>query len=203
MKENYQVFNLEDFEPGRKWEIYRGDSFLNQSSYISKTPEGKAWEKEKEVLGNYFSQNRKTSFMVHSYTEIPGRDKIEIRPPEPIYLPAKGIPIRLFFWAYSDNLDMTAKLILGQEKSKDVFIDLGSLKFQGWRRIEVKIAIPPKNIRLIQSLQIPMKLKGIRFQSSPFQKKGAYFFYLDQMSVLLDTSGAFYPGSEIKDNWGD
>jgi len=198
----YRFFLLEDFESETPWGIYRGDSFLNETSFVAKTPKGEAWDREGEILaflrqkssGNY-------SFSVHSYVEIPGKEKIEIRPKEPIYIPL-GIPIRLFYWAYAENLPMSLTLILSQEKSKDLHIPIGNLQFEGWRRVEIPLSIPPRNIRLIQSLQIPLRIRGIRVQSSPKQNKGGYFFYLDRISILLDTSSTLYPGSEVLDNWG-
>lgn len=198
----YKIFLIDSFEMNIPWKIFRGDSFLNQTEFISKTPSSPAWEKEKSLLSKYFPTSFDYSFMIHSFIENPGNERIEIQPNAPIYFP-EGIPIRLFFWVYSENVDMTGKLILSQEKSKDLYIDLGSFKFEGWRRIEATIQLPAKNIRLVQSLQIPLKVKGIRFSSSSFQKKGPFFLYLDQMTVLLETSSSSYPGAEIKDNWGD
>ncbi|WCL48154.1 flagellar filament outer layer protein FlaA [Leptospira sp. GIMC2001] len=199
---SYQLFLIDSFERQNPWEIFRGNSFLNHTEFISKKPENEAYTKESAFFKNLFPLTNKYSFMIHSYVEQPGIDKVEIRPKSAIYFPL-GIPIRLIFWVYSENVDMTAKLILEQKKSSDIYLDLGSLKFEGWRRLEVKLNIPPKNLRLIQSLQIPLQLKGIRLSSSPFQQKGPFFIYLDQMTLLLETSVVTYPGSEVKDNWGD
>jgi hypothetical protein len=201
-KKTYQIFLIDDFDSQRPWKIFRGDAFLNNTAFISKIPAGPAWEREKKVLSPWLSQGKEYSFMIHSFIEIPGKEKVEIRPQEPITFP-DGVPVRLFFWAYAENVSMSAKLILKQEKSKDLMIDIGDFGFEGWRRIEIPIRIPARNVRLIQSLQIPFQLKGIRISSRPHQKKGPFFIYIDQMSVLLDTSQAKYPGSEIKDNWGD
>jgi hypothetical protein len=194
---------ISSFEGDSPWEIYRGVSFLNHWEFTGKLPENLAFETEKEMLLSQFpNTNFQYSYMIHSFVENPGIDKLEIRPKENLFIDG-GIPIRLFLWVYSENFDFTANLIFEQEKSGDVVLPIGSLKFQGWRRMEVPLSFPPKNLRLLRSLQIPIRLKGIRFISSPFQKKGPYFFYLDNLYILLDRSGSAYPGSEVKDNWGN
>lgn len=202
-RENYTLTYVEPFDSERPWHIYRGDSFLNHTSFIAKTPSGEAWDLECSVLKNFSNFSGKYSFMVHSFVEIPGKDKIEIQPKEPIFLPISGIPIRLVFWAYSENLPMSLTLILSQEKSKNLYISIGNLNWEGWRRVEVPLSIPYTNVRLIQSRQIPLRIHGIRIQSSPKQEKGPFFFYLDQMYMVLDTSRSFYPGSDVLDNWGN
>jgi hypothetical protein len=201
-RSTYKLFLIDSFENQNPWKIYRGNSFLNQTEFIAKTPESSAFLAESNLLVKNENFDTKKSFMIHSFIELPGIDKVEIRPEAPIFLP-DGIPIRLQFWAYSENVDMTIKLIIEQKKSSDLIMEIGNLKFDGWKRIEAKLQIPSKNIRLVQSLQIPLKIKAIRFHSAPHQKKGPFFVYLDQMTVLLETSTAIYSGSEIKDNWGD
>ena len=168
---------------------------------ITKTWPSTWFSRGKSYIKNVEQDVSIRKFMLKNFKEA-GIDKVEIRPQAPIYLPS-GIPIRIQFWAYSENVNMTAKLILEQKKSQDLYLDLGNFKFEGWKRMEARLEIPEKNIRLVQSLQIPLKVKGIRFYSNPFQTKGAFFIYLDQMTVLLETSTAIYSGSEIKDNWGD
>ena len=201
-RSTYKLFLIDSFENQNPWKIYRGNSFLNQTEYIAKTPESAAFVEESNLLLTNQNLETKKSFMIHSFIELPGIDKVEIRPEAPIFLP-DGIPIRLQFWAYSENVYMTMKLILEQKKSSDLIMEIGNLKFDGWKRVEAKLQIPSKNIRLVQSLQIPLKIKAIRFNSAPHQQKGPFFVYLDQMTVLLETSTAIYSGSEIKDNWGD
>lgn len=201
-RSTYQLFLIDAFENENPWKIFRGNSFLNQSEFISKIPSSDAFNLEYNIINKTQISQKNRSFMIHSHIEQPGIDKLEIRPQAPIYLPS-GIPIRIQFWAYSENVNMSAKLILEQKKSQDLYLELGNFKFEGWKRMEARLEIPEKNIRLVQSLQIPLKVKGIRFYSNPFQTKGAFFIYLDQMTVLLETSTAIYSGSEIKDNWGD
>lgn len=214
-QKTYQIFPIDGFQGQRQWKIHRGNTFLNQTEFVAQIPPSTAWSREQNLLFGKKTSTRdnqgtnpaltpptELSFMLHSYVEFPGKDKWEVKPIEPIAIP-EGVPIRLFFWVYSENVDATAHLVLEQSKSKEIPIPLGSFKFEGWRRLEIPVHIPAKNIRMVQSLQIPLKVKSLRISSSPFQTKGSFFLYWSSLAMLLETSAVHYPGAEIKDNWGD
>jgi len=143
-RSTYQLFLIDSFESENPWNIFRGNSFLNHTEFISKTPETEAFNLEYKIISKSQTLQKNRSFMIHSFVEQPGIDKVEIRPQAPIYLPS-GIPIRIQFWAYSENVNMTAKLILEQKKSQDLYLDLGNFKFEGWKRMEARLEIPEKN----------------------------------------------------------
>ncbi|MBE7410772.1 MAG: flagellar assembly protein FlaA [Leptospiraceae bacterium] len=199
-KETYEIFLADDFEGSRPWQIYRGISFLNKTEFISKVPDLEAFLLEQKIYSKIYKNNVRNSLMIHSFLENPGKQNLDIRPQETIRLPP-GVPIRFFLWVFSNDYNMSLKLIISQKKSKDLYYDIGSLKYEGWRRLETAIDIPPKNIKLHLSLQVPLEIKGLRIEPSPFQKRGVFYIYVDQMGFLLEKQKTIYPGSEVKDNW--
>ncbi|MCE9501902.1 MAG: flagellar assembly protein FlaA [Leptospira sp.] len=198
---SYTLFVAEDFEGENLWKINRGISFLNRTEFISKTPESEAFKLESKLYKDITQRDSRNSLMVQSYFEIPSKETLEIRPNKNIRLPP-GIPVRIFVWIFSNDYNMDLSLILSQNRSKDIYLELGEIKFEGWRRIEKKIVLPDRNIRLNLSMQFPFEIKGIKIKPSPFQKRGSFFIYFDQMAVILEKRNTTYSGSEIKDNWG-
>ncbi|EPG75867.1 flagellar filament outer layer protein Flaa domain protein [Leptospira fainei serovar Hurstbridge str. BUT 6] len=197
---HYNLFLVDAFEGSRPWEIYRGISFINRIEFTSQIPSSAAFLKEKELYKEAPSEEYR-SMMIHSFFENPKEEHLEIRPKEPIRLPI-GIPIRIFFWAYSSNHNASIEIVFRQRKSKEVRLEIGDLKFEGWKRIETKLSVPGRNIRLNQSLRFPLEVSAIRIKPSPFQPKGEFVFYLDRFGILIDNRDEIYPGAEIKDNWG-
>ena len=113
-----------------------------------------------------------------------------------------GLPIQAIIWVFSEGHHITLDLLVSQKKSKDIHLPLGLLNFFGWRRLEVPINLPHLNAKLIQSLSIPISVKGFHLATRPTQKKGAFHLYFDNLTFLLDTSTFTYPGADIQDNWG-
>ncbi len=197
----YNLFLVDSFEGSRPWEIYRSVSFLNEIRFNSQIPENSAFSKEREFYPTLSTTNDYRSMMVQTFFENPKHSHLEIRPKEKIRLPI-GIPTRIFFWMYASSQNAKLELVLHQYKSKEIVIDLVDLSFEGWKRIEKKLEIPAKNIRLNRNLHYPFEVAEIRLIPGPFQKKGEFVFYLDRMGILIDTRDESYPGAEIKDNWG-
>lgn len=200
-RKEYELYLVESFERQRPWEIYRGVSFLNETSFVAKVPESAAFGMESELYRPKFHQTNRSSLMIHTYFENPKTGFLEIRPQEKIWLPI-GIPARVFIWVFSNGYDAEMELVLHQRKSKEISFPLGRLDFHGWKRMEIRTRIPARNIRMNQSMQFPFQVFALRIRTSPFQKKGEFFIYLDQFGILFDKQMSRYPGSEIKDNWG-
>ncbi|PJZ70389.1 flagellar assembly protein FlaA [Leptospira perolatii] len=197
---HYNLFLVDSFEGNNLWEVYRGYSFLNHVELTSQVPKSAHFQKEKELYKDA-PQEEYRSLLIHTFFENPKHEHIELRPKEPIRLPL-GIPTRLFFWAYSFNHNAVIELVLKQRKSKEIILEVADLKFDGWKRIEKRLDIPAKNIKLNQSLSFPIEVMAIRIKPNPFQPKGEFIVYLDRMGILIDKREESYPGAEIKDNWG-
>ena len=49
-RSTYKLFLIDSFENQNPWKIYRGNSFLNQTEFIAKTPESSAFLAESNLL---------------------------------------------------------------------------------------------------------------------------------------------------------
>ncbi|XDD52014.1 flagellar filament outer layer protein FlaA [Leptospira sp. WS92.C1] len=197
----YNLFLVDSFDGERPWEIYRGISFLNEIRFNSQIPSNEAYLKEREFYPDLTPANDYRSMMIQTFFENPKHSHLEIRPKEKIRLPI-GIPTRIFFWMYSSSQNAKIELVLHQHRSKEIIVELGDLTFDGWKRMEKKLEIPGRNVKLNRNLRYPFEIAAIRLIPGPFQKKGEFVFYLDRMGILVDTRDESYPGAEIKDNWG-
>ncbi len=195
--DRYELFTAELFDGEMPWRIQSGSSFLDTTSFVSKSPNSEAFKLESKL---YYSEDAKMkSMQIHSNIEIPGRDKFFIKPEHAKPLPA-GTPSRVFFWVYSNNYNINLKLVLSQRKSQDVTIDFGLLKFNGWRRMDAKINNYKPQERLNLTKIGKFELKGILLESSSFQSKGSFYLFIDQMGILMEKPET-YPGSEVPDGW--
>lgn len=195
--DRYKLFAAELFDGENPWRIARGASFLDTTSFVSKTPTSDIYREDSKLY--YKDVVKIKSMQIYSNIEIPGRDKFFVKPELAIPLPA-GSPSRIFFWVYSNNYNINLKVILSQKKSPDVIIDFGLLKFNGWRRMDAKV----NNYKPQDRLNLPkigkFELKGILLESSSFQSKGSFYLFIDQMGILMEKPET-YPGSEVPDGW--
>ncbi|MCB1156972.1 MAG: hypothetical protein KDK45_05660, partial [Leptospiraceae bacterium] len=102
---------------------------------------------------------------------------------------------------FSNEYDISLELVLSQKFHQNIHISLGKLSFKGWKRIETVVQLDKKSKLLIERKGLYPEVKGFLLKPGKQQKKGAFFIYLDQFSVLLDKAYMNYPGSEIRDNW--
>ncbi|MCW7492925.1 flagellar filament outer layer protein FlaA [Leptospira sp. 2 VSF19] len=201
---SYLLYLVEDFEGERPWDFYRVDSFLAVTQFAASVPKSEAFLQETTLLKEtgYPKLQNQTSFLLQSYVENPRLDHWEVRPKEPILLPL-GMPIQGILWVYSEGHHINLSLGLSQKKSKDLYFDLGTLNFVGWRRLEFSISLPKENTRLIQSMSFPISFASFRLKSLSSQKKGEFHLYFDNLSFVIDKRTFIYPGSEVNDTWGN
>jgi hypothetical protein len=191
------ILNLvEGFEGDVPWKEDRAEGHIARIEFSKKTPDLPSYRKETEFYKTYSHQVSEGSLFYHSSIEIPGKES-KILVPKSIRALPSGLPIRVFLWAKSNNLDITIHVIFEDFDKKEISTELGRLDFSGWRRLEG--SIPVKAIRLNEKKFYT--LKGILLKSAPKQKKGVFSLQLDQLSVLIDTLPLDYPGSEIQDGW--
>ena len=173
----YELQAIELFDGDTPWGISRGTDLYYKSDFTGK----------------------RQSMQIHSNIEIPGRDKWFLKPEFKKSLNA-GSPVRVFFWVYSNNYDITLKVIFSQKKSQDIVVNFGTLKFNGWRRLDASITINKLPDRLNLSKLGQFELKGVLLESNSVQQKGSFYIFLDQMGVLIEKP-EIYPGSEVPDGW--
>lgn len=199
----YQLFPMELFDGDMPWRIDRNTSYLQSLKFINKTSDSEAYKTESGLYYNEKSRgltkNPLRALQVHSNIEIPGRDRVYIKPQVPRSLPA-GEPILVCIWVYSNNYDSNLKLVLQETGKREFAIDLGSLRFKGWKRIEKQIPKNPKPERLNLFKFSRYELSGLLIETSRHQNKESISVYFDQMGILMEKP-ASYPGSEIPDGW--
>lgn len=196
----YSLQLLEAFEGERLWSFHRNIAFLRKMNFISKIPESKAFQLESEIFKKNTGYSYRSSFMLHSYFEVPSRESIFFKPESAIRF-EKGLPVKIFGWVFSNEYDISLELVLSQKFHQNIHISLGKLSFKGWKRIETVVQLDKKSKLLIERKGLYPEVKGFLLKPGKQQKKGAFFIYLDQFSVLLDKAYMNYPGSEIRDNW--
>ncbi|MCG6148541.1 flagellar filament outer layer protein FlaA [Leptospira levettii] len=204
MDTHYLLYLVEDFEGERPWDFYRVDSFLAETQFAASVSKSDAFLEESKLLkeSGYPNLQNQTSFLLQSYVENPRLDHWEIRPKEPVLLPL-GMPIQGILWVYSEGHHINLSMGLSQKKSKDLYFDLGTLNFVGWRRLEFKITLPKENTRLIQSMSFPISFASFRLKSLASQKKGEFHLYFDNLCFVIDKRTFSYPGAEVNDTWGN
>lgn len=194
----YKVYAVDLFDGDNPWKIVRGTSYLEETSFVTKSPNSEEYAIESKLYYPLKTPEKLKSLQVHSNVEIPGRDKYQIQPEIQKAFPI-GNPSRLFLWVYSNNYDINLKVILSKKRAKDIVIDFGLLKFNGWRRLDTKVGLL-KEERLNLTNKSVYSVKGILLETSTLQSKGSFYLYIDQMGVLLETPN-LYPGSEVPDGW--
>ncbi len=197
--DRYKIHPVELFDGEMPWRVVKGTSFLDKTSFVSKSPNTEEFALESKFYYPLKTPEKLKSLQIYSNIEIPGRDKYFISPEIETDFPV-GIPSRIFLWVYSNNYDMSLKVILSKKRAKDIIVDFGSLRFNGWRRLDAKVNLDRKMERLNLSKKSVYSIKGILVETSPSQSKGSFFLFIDQMGVLLETP-ELYPGSEVPDGW--
>ena len=164
---NYELFVAENFDGFDYWEIFQSSSFLNRLKFVNKKPTSEAFSKETSL---FRFRNSKKSLMLHTYLIVPFRNTFFLRPRSEISIPL-GDPVQFIFWVYSNNYQVTMKLILSQQDNPEITVDLGDLNFKGWKRKKQTISIPKRNRRANLIYQQSIYLKKIYFQPHKRQKK--------------------------------
>jgi len=195
----YELQAIELFDGETPWGISRGTSFLESIRFTLKYPDIYTYKLESELYYKSDFIGKRQSMQIHSSIEIPGRDKWFLKPEFKKSLNT-GSPVRVFFWVYSNNYDISLKVIFSQTKSKDIVVNFGTLKFNGWRRLDARITIHKLPDKLNLSKLGQFELKGVLLESNSLQQKGNFYIFLDQMGVLIEKPET-YPGSEVPDGW--
>lgn len=190
---------LEKFDGETPYLLKKSDSYLQDLFRVSKIPSTEEFLQEREEFKKIFGDYEDFSMEIHTYIEIPDREKIRIVPKVHKYLPY-GIPTRLFLWVYSKNYlgKLSVNLshpIYGKQK-----IELGDLGFFGWKKIEAKVPIL-KTPRLNILRKNLFELEEIIIEFSKKQPKAVVHLYLNHLLVLIEKPTPNYPGIEIEDGW--
>ena len=136
---------------------------------------------------------------VKTYFENRGFDRVELKPPHEFII--KGKARQFSVWVLGRRYRHTLSVKLRDYRGKLHKLRLGRLDFFGWRKMTVTVPgwLP-------QSTRFALIDKNLHFvslyvTSDVHEVPGNFYFYVDNLKVLVDQSETDYPGSEIKDNW--
>lgn len=197
--QNHSLFYLENFNGEIPYSFKKSDSHLQDLIRTAKTPENEEYNQEKEELKNLLKEISEYSMEVHTYIEIPEREKIRIVPKMKKILPF-GLPIRLFGWIYSENYLAKISIYLSHPTLGRKKIELGNLNFFGWKRLETQIPVwkvPRLNILRKERFE----LEEIVIEFSKKQPRTVVHLYLHQFLLLIEKPIPYYPGIELEDGW--
>jgi hypothetical protein len=121
-----------------------------------------------------------------------GADGLE---PKPIRIPGRVQSFDL--WVWGANYNYTMEIHLRDHEGVDHSLPLGSLKFNGWRQLSVRV---PGSIQQ-QQQQLP-RLKGLEVTklviwTQPGERVDDFFVYLDEFNILTDIFEARFDGEDL------
>ncbi len=136
---------------------------------------------------------------VKTYFNDRGFDRVEVYPPHEFVI--KGKARQFSVWVLGRKYRHTLSIKLRDYRGKLHKLRLGRLDYFGWRKLTVTVPgwLP-------QSTRYSMIDKNLHFvslyvTSDVHEVPGTFYFYMDNLNVLVDRTESVYPGSEIKDNW--
>jgi hypothetical protein len=118
----------------------------------------------------------------HSFTIYP------MRP-----IPIEGITKSVSVWVAGRNFNHTMVLLIEDFFGRPFELIMGRLNFQGWKRLTV--AIPPQAEDGFNGIvqrnyhynhHMGIKILGFRIDVDPWQARGSYYIYLDDLRAVVD-----------------
>lgn len=206
--ENYMTLEtLENFEEAEDWRA-RSTSPLGETKTLkivqrgdiratddegARPPEGEALNVTQDP------ENPNHILGVKTHFEDRGFDRVEIAPPHEYVI--KGKARQFSIWVLGRKFRHSLWIKVRDYRGKVHKLRMGRLDFFGWRRFTVTVPgwLP-------QSTRYSLLDKNLHFVSlfvvsDHHEVGGTFYFYVDNLKVLIDRSEQNYPGSEIKDNW--
>ena len=205
---NYMALEtLEDFEESEDWRAKATSPLgitktlkIVQRGEIRATDDEGARPPEGEALNvNQDPDNPNHILGVKTHFQDRGFDRVEIFPPHEYVI--KGKARQFSVWVLGRKFRHSLWIKLRDYRGKIHKLRMGRMDFFGWRRFTVTVPgwLP-------QSTRYSLLDKNLHFVSlfavsDHHEVGGTFYFYVDNLKVLIDRSEANYPGSEIKDNW--
>ncbi|MEI6875169.1 MAG: flagellar filament outer layer protein FlaA [Spirochaetota bacterium] len=120
-----------------------------------------------------------------------GFNSFEVRAKKPI--PIEGISKTLSVWIAGRNYKHELKIILSDFFGREYMLPLGTLNFQGWKKLSV--AVPPQaadgTSGIVQrnfhyNTHMGLKVLGFRIECDPIESYGVYYMYFDDLRAVTD-----------------
>jgi len=195
----FELVSLDNFDGETIYKYFRNVSHIQNLSFHEKTPSSAIYEKESNELPEIYKKDGK-SLLIETYINNPSREKISIEPNHEKFLEG-GYPFRVSIWVHSDYYKGNLSVLFKNEIFGSKRVNMGSLDFSGWKRMEREFPFLEKKIRDKSPRKEKFYFTSINIEFSKNQAPAHVIIYLDRLSVLLEKF-TDYPGSEIKDSWG-
>jgi len=113
-----------------------------------------------------------------------GYNHFALYPPQPIYL--EGITKGFELWVCGRNKNHKLYVMIEDVKGEDRLIEVGSLDFLGWKKLEARISprVEQADYRFTQKRGITFK--GFLVKCDPVDSYGKYYLYIDNFTVIVD-----------------
>lgn len=198
----FTVLSLENDWPAIKWKDWTKLSFMTRFRNVARQPEEKVHEAEKDLIKETGGKRpNSTALSVITDFNNPGRQNYLLGPARPYYL--RGFLRRFSVWVRSDNYRHRLSLVLEDSFGRRHVLSLGTLNFKGWRRLEIQLPSEFATRNKRQTEQYRARFRGFYIQSHKREPRSTCVLLLDHMNFLADRSEWVYPGSQIKDDWGN
>jgi hypothetical protein len=136
-----------------------------------------------------------------------GYNSFVIYPARPI--PIEGICKIISVWVVGRNLNHTLKVLLQDFNGNDFELTMGTLNFQGWKKLEVPV--PPQSPDgrngIIQrnahyGNRMGIKITGFKVECDPMEAYGSYYIYMDDLRAITDLFAEDNRDEDdMPDNW--
>ncbi len=145
-----------------------------------------------KVFGINGRFNRQGFNYIELFPAIKNGDEIT---PQPIRLP--GIAKALDIWVWGSNYDYTMEMHIRDSRGVPYVLNLGSIKFKGWRNLTVTI---PSSIPQTQNYlpsYLGLTLTKLVIRTNPGEKVDNFFVYLDNIKLLTDMHSTPFDGRDL------
>jgi hypothetical protein len=115
-------------------------------------------------------------------------------------IPLSGLVRQLDVWVWGSNLNHRLEVYLRDYTGVIHRIDLGSLRFLGWKNLHA--AIPPNFPMSDRALPIKSASSGFvkfRLWTDPYERANEFYLYLDHLKMLSDTFSTRFDGDDLAD----
>ncbi|MDR1399602.1 MAG: flagellar filament outer layer protein FlaA [Treponema sp.] len=138
-----------------------------------------------------------------------GHASFTLKPAHPI--PIEGITKTISVWVAGRNYNHKLNILIQDYFGRTFELTMGTLNFQGWKKLEV--AIPPqaadgRNGIVQQNYHynndVGIQVIGFRVDCDPAETFGTYYIYLDDLRAVTDlfpASPAWRDSDDMADAW--
>jgi hypothetical protein len=118
---------------------------------------------------------------------------------EPFEIPIPGRVSYFDSWIWGANYDFYVEIYLRDYQGVVHCIYLGSIAYEGWRDLRVRIpASIPQTRRILPHLA-GLSFVKFRIWTNPMERVDNFFVYIDHFKVLTDVFESLYDGNDLGD----